>query len=337
MNELKISIVVPIYNVGAYVSNCLDSILAQTYQNIEVLVVDDGSNDHTPKILDDYALKDSRIKVIHKENGGVTQARICGVAAATGDYIGFVDGDDYIEPTMFQKLVENAMNYHADISHCGYRMVFHNRVDMYYNTEQIVEQDHVTGLKDLLTGAFIEPGLVNKLFRRSLFREILQNHVMDMTIKNHEDLLMNFYLFRESQCSIFEDICPYHYLVRGDSAANKQLNENQLLDPIRVIKILMQETEGQDELQKIVFQRLIRLEISLATKELKLNPELIKPNRRKARQELRQMLPGVLKSDSVGLKLKIMALGVAVCPAAYQFVHTMYAKATGSDRKYDLG
>lgn len=337
MNDLKISIIIPVFNIEAYISNCLDSVIAQTYQNLEIIIVDDGSKDTTAAIADGYAVRDSRIKVIHQKNSGVTSARLNGVAAATGEYVGFVDGDDYIEPDMFQKLVENAVKFDADISHCGYRMVFHNRVDMYYETGKLVQQDQTTGVKDLLTGAFVEPGLVNKLFRRELFDALLHDDIIDMSIKNHEDLLMNYYLFREAKSSVFEDVCPYHYLVRGDSAANRQLNSHQLLDPIRVVKILMQETDGQSKLQGIVFQRLIRLEISLATKELKLNPELIRPNRKQARRELRQMLPGILKSDCVGLKLKIMALGVVVCPVAYQWIHKVYARITGSDKKYDVG
>lgn len=337
MNESKISIIIPVFNIEAHISGCLDSVIAQTYRNLEIIIVDDGSKDNTPAIADQYAMRDSRIRLIHQENSGVTSARLNGVAVAKGDFIGFVDGDDYIEPDMFQKLMENAVKFHADISHCGYRMVFHNRVDMYYGTGRLVEQDRMTGLKDLLTGAFIEPGLVNKLFRRELFDGLLHNGVMDRSIKNHEDLLMNYYLFREAKTSVFEDVCPYHYLVRGDSAANRQLNSHQLLDPIRVMKIIMRETEGEPKLHGIAFQRLVRLEISLATKELTLNPELIKPNRKQARKELRQMLPAVLKSGCVGVKLKIMALWVSVCPVAYQWIHKVYARITGSDKKYNLG
>ena len=126
----KISIIVPAYNIEAYLGRCLDSLLVQTHENIEIVVVDDGSKDATRTIMDDYASRDNRIKVLHKENGGVTSARLCGVAEASGDWIGFVDGDDYVEPEMFARLLKNALDYHADISHCGYRMVFPNgRVD----------------------------------------------------------------------------------------------------------------------------------------------------------------------------------------------------------------
>ena len=130
----KISIIVPAYNIETYLARTLDSVLAQTYQNIEVIVVNDGSKDGTGAVIDRYAAQDHRVKAIHKENGGVTSARFRGVAEATGDWIGFVDGDDTIEPQMYGRLLENALKYGADISHCGYRMVFLSRVDYYYNT-----------------------------------------------------------------------------------------------------------------------------------------------------------------------------------------------------------
>ena len=125
MNHL-ISIIVPAYNIEKYIGRCLDSILNQTYKNIEVIVVNDGSSDSTGSIIDDYSRKDDRVKPFHKENGGVSSARILGVNHAIGDYIGFVDGDDYVEPEMFEHLLNNALKYNADISHCGYQMVFPN-------------------------------------------------------------------------------------------------------------------------------------------------------------------------------------------------------------------
>ena len=120
-----------------YIGRCLDSILAQTHKRIEIIIVDDGSTDGTGIIIDQYASIDQRIIPIHKENGGVTSARIDGIKKASGEYLGFVDGDDYIEPEMFEKLLDNAIKYDADISHCGYQMVFPGRVEYYYNTGRI--------------------------------------------------------------------------------------------------------------------------------------------------------------------------------------------------------
>ena len=104
MNSISdlISIIIPVYNVAVYLPRCLDSILAQTYKNLEIILVDDGSKDNSGKVCDEYALKDSRIKVIHQKNQGVSVARNAGLRIAKGDYIGFVDSDDYIETNMYE-------------------------------------------------------------------------------------------------------------------------------------------------------------------------------------------------------------------------------------------
>ena len=118
MNNI-ISVIVPAFNIEAYLPRCLESILSQTYNHLEIVVVNDGSRDNTADVIDSYAARDSRIKAIHKENGGVTSARLRGIEESTGDWIAFVDGDDYIEPEMFEKLLATAVSHNADISHCG--------------------------------------------------------------------------------------------------------------------------------------------------------------------------------------------------------------------------
>ena len=162
-----ISVIVPVYNLEKDLPRCLDSILAQTHRALEVIVVDDGSRDGSRSVMEDYARRDDRVKPIFKENGGVTSARLRGVAEATGEWVGFVDGDDEIEPDMYERLLENARKYSADISHCGVLREFPDgRLDYYYNTGRFVEQDNTKGLRDLIEGGFIEPGVVCKLYRR---------------------------------------------------------------------------------------------------------------------------------------------------------------------------
>src|SRR5690625_2396860 len=114
----KISIIVPVYNVEAHIGKCLDSILNQTITNIEVIVVNDGSTDQSGLICDEYAKRDKRIKVIHLNKAGVSVARNVGVKKATGDFIGFVDGDDYIAHDMYKKLYEACIQTKSDISIC---------------------------------------------------------------------------------------------------------------------------------------------------------------------------------------------------------------------------
>lgn len=115
-----VSIIVPVYNVEKYLAECLGSILASTYSNIEVIVVDDGSPDSCPRICDEYARKDPRVKVIHQENQGLVGARNTGMAHATGRYIGFVDSDDMVSPVLYEHLVAAIENENADIAACEY-------------------------------------------------------------------------------------------------------------------------------------------------------------------------------------------------------------------------
>lgn len=227
--------IVPAYNVESTIIRALDSILAQVGVKIEVIVVDDGSTDETGKIIDTYSSQHAQIIAIHTQNQGVTAARLTGVAQASGEWIGFVDGDDEIELDMYELLLKNAEQYKADISHCGYQMVFPDgRISYFHNTVCLVEQDRLTGLKDLLDGSMVEPGLCNKLFRKTLFHSLLHSEMMDQNIRINEDLLMNYILFSNANSSVFLDVCKYHYLVRNTSASRVSLNQHKIFDPIRV-------------------------------------------------------------------------------------------------------
>ncbi|MGN1014888.1 MAG: glycosyltransferase family 2 protein, partial [Butyricicoccus sp.] len=275
MENPLITVIVPAYNIAPYLDKSIASICAQSYGNLEIVIVDDGSSDDTLSVARELAEQDRRIRVIAKENGGVTSARLRGAAEAAGEWIGFVDGDDYIEPQMYERLLANAQKYDADISHCGYQMVFpKGHVDYYYNTGRLMQQDRKAGLMALLDGSYIEPGLWNKLFHKSLFHHLLRNGTMDTTIRNTEDLLMNYYLFREAKQSVYEDICPYHYVLRASSAATSVYSAHKLKDPMKVTRILLHETKGEAaEIQAIVQQKYVRLLIGNATADCGGQPE----------------------------------------------------------------
>lgn len=235
-----ISVIIPAFNVESTIIRTLDSILAQTYSEIEIIVVDDGSSDKTGRIIDIYASHHEQVIVIHTQNQGVTSARLTGVSKASGEWIGFVDGDDEIEPDMYELLLKNAEQYRADISHCGYQMIFADgRISYFHNTGHIVQQDKMAGLKDLLDGSLVEPGVWNKLFHKKLFYSLLHTEVMDKSIKINEDLLMNYILFSNANRSVFQDACKYHYLVRSSSVSRTSLNTHKIFDPIRVKQLIL--------------------------------------------------------------------------------------------------
>lgn len=333
MDDL-ITVIVPVYNVAGYLERSIGSLLNQSYKNLEVIAVDDGSTDDSLEVLENLAKRDKRLRVIHQKNGGVTRARFTGIEVASGEWIGFVDGDDEIEQDMYERLLQNAKKYNADISHCGYQMIFPDRIDYYYNTGRIILQDQPSALMDLIKGTFVEPGLCNKLFNRKVFQWLLKYEKMDFTIKNTEDLLMNFYLFRESNCAIYEDWCPYHYIMRKNSASHNSTSKHKLLDPIRVTKRLLSETADSSELNRLLKTKYIRQLISLAT--LNTNNELmfIDFYRRKALVKLRKMIPKVLLSSNYSFKLKCMMLLTGFSPSLFRVIHCVHLKITGLDKKY---
>jgi len=337
MKNPLISVIVPVYNIAPYIEKSVMSICAQSYRNLEIIIVDDGSKDDTLSVVQRLAQQDRRIRVISKENGGVTSARLRGVKEATGEWIGFMDGDDHIEPQMYERLLNNAMEHQADISHCGYQMVFPSgHVDYYYNTGRVETQNHQQALCALLEGAYIEPSLCNKLFRRSLFNRMMTELLMETGIRNNEDLLMNFYLFQEAQTSIYEDLCPYHYVLRPSSAATSKISEHKLKDPVKVLRILLSKTENEPDVYAVVYRRYIRTLIQYTSMNCRDQEEWVAAYRKEMRTELRRQLAGIAKDASFPAKLKLMAVWAGLLPGSYGWVHGVYAKLRGFDRIYDL-
>ena len=117
-----ISVIVPVYKVEKFLDRCINSIIQQTFTNLEIILVDDGSPDRSGEICDEWKMKDKRIRVIHKENGGLSDARNKGLDVATGDYVAFIDSDDWIDPDMFQLLYDATQKYQADIAECSWRL-----------------------------------------------------------------------------------------------------------------------------------------------------------------------------------------------------------------------
>ena len=244
-NREKISVIIPVYNLGNLLPRTIESIQRQKYDDLEIIIVDDGSADNSADIMLSFAMNDSRIIPVFKEHEGVCKARLEGCRKATGDYVGFVDCDDLIEEDMYKMLLENAIIHNADISHCGYQMVFPDgRVNYFYNTQRLVIQNTSEGISDLLEGSFIEPSLCTKLYKRELITRLLESNVIDESIRINEDLLMNYYLFSYAKKSVFYDVCKYHYLIRSHSSSRAPNTKNKIEDPIKVKEIILKDVPG---------------------------------------------------------------------------------------------
>jgi glycosyltransferase involved in cell wall biosynthesis len=176
MNEL-ISVIVPVYNVEKYLSRCVDSIINQTYKNLEIILVDDGSPDNCPAMCDEYVKKDSRIKVIHKENGGLSDARNAGMKVAKGDYIGFVDSDDWIELNMLERLLSEIIKNNCDVASCGVKMVWEDNSKKSRMLFPIDADCVIDGTENALDSLMFDNRIIqtvwNKIYKKSIIENIL--------------------------------------------------------------------------------------------------------------------------------------------------------------------
>ncbi len=168
---MELSIIIPIYNVEPYLRRCLDSVVSQTCRDMEIILVDDGSPDNCGAICDKYAAKDKRIVVIHKENGGVSSARNAGLKRAAGDWIGWVDPDDWVEPDMYQYLLENARKFGADIAVCGHHKVYEDS-RKFSGWGEVRVLDNEQAMRELLENDVLQSYCCDKLWRRELWEGI---------------------------------------------------------------------------------------------------------------------------------------------------------------------
>ena len=223
----EISIIVPVYNLEHLLPKCIDSILTQTFTNFELILVDDGSTDNSGNLCDEYAKLDSRIKVIHKKNGGIASARNAGLDVAEGKYIGFVDNDDYINQHMFEKLYKNAIIHSSDIVVCDYLKVDEKQytdIKKFDEDYKIKQYDNIDALNQLYTPehlTFICPW--NKLYKSSLFREIRYE------IGNiHDDESVVHKILYASYKITYIQTGLYYYVQRKKSQMNSPFNLNRL-------------------------------------------------------------------------------------------------------------
>lgn len=328
--ELLISVIVPAYNIENYIERSIRSIMNQTYTNLEIIIVDDGSTDKTGIIIDRLAKEDQRIIPIHEKNGGVSAARNIGLDIAKGEYIGFVDGDDYIEECMYDHLLSNAIRYKADISHCGYQMVFPNRIDYYYNTGELLVQDNYQGVYDLIKADKVEPGLWNKLYRR----EVIGENRLDERIRINEDLLFNYFLFKKSSKSVFEDIPFYHYMVRDNSAATSSMNIHKMEDPLKVIHIISKLEE--ENIKFLLEKRYTYLLEKVSSMKIDNKNFELREIQKKRRKELCNLLNNKLLRANYSKKEMFQLKLAANYPTVYRLLNYIYGSVTGSRNRYKI-
>ncbi|MBO5241815.1 MAG: glycosyltransferase family 2 protein [Lachnospiraceae bacterium] len=224
----KVSIVIPVYNMQKYLDKCMQSVLAQSLTDIEILLVDDGSSDASPAMCDDYAKKDLRVRAVHKPNGGLTSAWKRGSQEATGDYIGYIDSDDYIEKDMFERLYERAAATDADIVCCGLTHLYEDDPQRRWTEQMEFETDSLRKeeLKSIVyptlinDGSFmgrrLQPNRVTKIVKADLVKRNLEMCADEVSIG--EDYQFSLCMFLDAQrVEIIRDYFPYYYYMNNAS------------------------------------------------------------------------------------------------------------------------
>ncbi len=214
MEEI-ISVIIPVYKVEKYLNKCIDSIINQTYNKLEIILVDDGSPDNCPQICDEYSKKDERIKVIHKKNGGQSEARNWGLDIAKGKYIGFVDSDDYIKKDMIEVLYKNILEHNADISICNIIKVKEKSNENLENYDEIEIYNSTESIKQLLK-QHITNYLPNKLYRREIWDDIRLPEG-----KILEDMDVMYRLIEKANKIVATNKTEYYYFIRKDSSISQ--------------------------------------------------------------------------------------------------------------------
>lgn len=222
--DRKISVIVPVYKVEQYLNRCIQSIVNQSYNDLEIVLVDDGSPDECPAICDSWAERDQRIKVIHKENGGLSSARNAGLDIATGDYIAFVDSDDYAASNMFEIMLDAAIRNNVDVACCGrVRVSTASKVEMF----TLPEEQVFTGeeaIKQLLIGGAIEEAAWDKLYKADIFDK---RRFPDGEI--NEDIVQTIEILGACRQIVHVGRALYYYCENKNSITTSKYNHRKMI------------------------------------------------------------------------------------------------------------
>ncbi len=222
MSEL-VSVIVPIYKVEAFLDRCVQSILNQTYSNLEVILVDDGSPDNCGRMCDEYALKDSRVRVIHKENGGLSDARNAGIAKATGAYITFIDSDDYVEADYVQVLYDTLKRGKAMMAISSHRVLYDGGMVLSKGTDENTVLDPATVLDRMLYHEDIDLSAWGKLYARQLWE-----NVRFPKGRLFEDAATTYKLMDKCSRIAVDSKETYNYIIRQNSISNNEFSPKKM-------------------------------------------------------------------------------------------------------------
>ena len=314
MCEDLISIIVPVYNVEEFLNQCIKSVLGQSYKKLEIILVDDGSTDQSGKICDRYQMTDARIKVIHKENGGLSDARNTGLRLAKGKYYSFIDSDDYISSEMIQTMFDSLKRNQCNIAVCN-MMRFGDAVDsvkFYYPAER---EQVLAGRERFLT--LNQPSVCNKLFDSELF-----NNIRFPKGKYYEDTYIYHELLYQAKRVVLTGKASYWYRARPDSIVGRKQYTDQYFDFIEAIYYRARFLESKN-VQPYWIEACLSLYAAYANAEKNIEKsEDTKINFQKSRKEFIWAYNKIIKREmNIGMKQKIRLILLRYFPAIHSKIY----------------
>lgn len=319
MNPL-ISIIVPVYQMELSLHQCVDSILSQSYQNIEIILVNDGSSDKSGAICDQYALADNRIIVIHKMNEGLSSARNAGIKASSGEFLAFVDSDDYIDPDMIELLYRNISNYQADISICGFYHVFPKKIKTKYTSGEIIECDEESAQRLILENHLLYDYYWNKLYRKHIF----DNFLLPVG-KVFEDIFTQYLLISRSNKIVFQDTAKYYYVLTPSSIVRGGFKLNHMDG--------LEATKARLDYIRIKHPKLVSLAItSHVNRALLLLRHILSADNQyplefeKCKKELSDIWEDKNQQLMLSMKKRVMILTLLNYPRVFSILYRQYYK-----------
>ncbi len=307
MDAVLVSVIVPIYCVEKYLDKCVESIVNQTYKNLEIILVDDGSPDNCPIMCDVWAEKDSRIKVIHKENGGVSSARNAALAIASGEYIGFVDGDDYIEPNMFETLLREHIANCCQLTVCG---IFFNGNSICFSDKEIINSATATErLFDYKKYQSFNGWSCNKLFNS----EIIHHNTLtfDESIAYCEDVLFVYQYIKYIDKVLLLNVPLYYYVYREDACTVKKNYKNDT-DVLELIDYFLGDTMNSKQVRLQIINWAVRSWITASRNYIIEKQE--KEAYIQSRKRIQRHIFSIVSSDYHTIKTKTACIIIAFCP-----------------------
>ena len=328
MSDIKISIIMPVYKVEEYVGKAIESILAQTFTEFEFLIVDDGTPDRSGEICDQYAKKDQRIQVIHKENGGVSMARNAGISIARGVFFAFVDSDDWIAPNMIRSLLDLQKESQADVTGCCLETVCEGDAPLAQT-----EADN-----ELFLYSFLEIVMNNfphdawslcaKLYRADLFDKIPQDLPAHLVMS--EDIMLNTFLYQKCEKIVFTNYCYYYYFRDGNSAISGELKRQMVRDCEIAYSTMLSSVDSCDEVYDYLMGCKIQNDYFLINSIIR-NQKCMDQYAR-LRHEILQNLKLIFDKKCAGIFSKKQRFGtllLAVSPTLYKWSILFRRKVRG--------